>query len=142
MRNIVSIFVRTLTLLFVSSGSIQAQGMQSSAQLANPASENCVRQGGKSSLETREDGAQFRTCVFADGKRCEEWAMFRGECPPGGIEIISYFTPAARFCAITGGRYAITANQGAKEEQGSCTFQNGKVCDAGEYYQGKCSPSQ
>jgi putative hemolysin len=142
MRNLADIFSLTILLLFAFWGSIQAQGMQSSAQVANPASENCLKQGGKSSLDAREDGAQFRICIFADGKRCEEWAMFRGECPPGGIEISRYLTPAARFCAITGGEYAATANQGAKEEQGSCIFRNGKACDAEEYYQGKCSPSQ
>jgi len=142
MRNIVEISFLTFTLVFAFLGSTQAQGMQPSAQIANPASENCVKQGGQSSLEAREDGAQFRICVFADGKACEEWAMFRGECPKGGIEVSGYVTPAGRFCAITGGQYAVAGNRGTKEEQGTCTFKNGKVCDVWEYYKGRCSPRQ
>lgn len=56
-----------------------------STGLANPASVNCVEKGGI--VEMREDvaGGQYGMCVFSDGKQCEEWAMFRGECPVGGI---------------------------------------------------------
>jgi hypothetical protein len=142
MRNRVDIFFLTFMLLFAFLGGLQAQGMQPSAQIANPASENCVKQGGKLILETREGGSQYGVCAFSDGRQCEEWAMFRGECPRGGIDVSGYATPAARFCVISGGQYAVTGNPGAKEEQGSCTFKSGKVCDVWEYYKGKCSPNQ
>lgn len=47
--------------------------------IANPASTNCLEQGGR--LELQEDSAgQFGVCVFADGSRCEEWRFFRKEC--------------------------------------------------------------
>ncbi len=50
--------------------------------IANPASENCVRQGG--TLEIREGtGGQVGYCKFTDGSECEEWALLRGECTPG-----------------------------------------------------------
>jgi hypothetical protein len=52
------------------------------AQLANPASVNCEKQGGKLEIRTEAAG-QFGVCVFADGTRCEEWRLFRGECKPG-----------------------------------------------------------
>ena len=50
--------------------------------IANPASENCVKQGG--ALEIRKEaGGEVGYCHFADGSECEEWALLRGECRPG-----------------------------------------------------------
>src|SRR5512139_1273126 len=54
-----------------------------SAQLANPASENCIKQGGTVQIQTRGDGGQFGICLFEDNMQCEEWALLRGECPVG-----------------------------------------------------------
>ena len=48
-------------------------------------------------------------------------------------------TPAARYCAITGGSYAVTSASNTPNEQGSCTFKGGKACDAGAYFAGRCS---
>ncbi len=47
------------------------------AGLANPASVNCTQQGGR--LEIRHDakGGAYGVCRFADGRQCEEWALFR-----------------------------------------------------------------
>lgn len=47
--------------------------------LTNPASVHCEEQGG--TLEIREGGS-VGYCIFDDGSECEEWAFFRGECPP------------------------------------------------------------
>ncbi|MFA5087109.1 MAG: DUF333 domain-containing protein [Candidatus Paceibacterota bacterium] len=49
--------------------------------MANPASAYCVKQGYK--LEIRKDaqGNETGYCIFSDGKECEEWKFFRGECP-------------------------------------------------------------
>jgi predicted metal-dependent phosphoesterase TrpH len=30
------------------------------------------------------DGGEYGICVFEDNRQCEEWALFRGECPAGG----------------------------------------------------------
>jgi putative hemolysin len=106
--------------------------------LANPASVNCTQQGGKLAIETGPDGGQYGVCTFPAGKQCEEWAMMRGGCPVGGVDVKGYTTDAARYCAITGGSYAATANVGAADEAGTCTLSGGKECDAGEYYAGKC----
>ena len=110
-------------------------------QIANPASENCAKQGGKLSIEKNGAGGEFGVCVFEDNLQCEEWAMMRGECPVGGIKVTGYNTPAARYCAIAGGEYAITGDSGAETEKGTCTFKNSKSCDVWEYYNGKCSPN-
>ena len=111
-----------------------------SSQLANPASENCVKKGGQLVIEKRGDGGEYGICLFPDNMQCEEWAMLRGNCPVGGIRVAGYVTPAARYCAITGGKYTITANSNMENEQGIC-FKNGKECDVWEYYNGKCSPN-
>jgi len=108
--------------------------------IANPASENCIQQGGTLEIETRGDGGQFGVCYFEDNRQCEEWALMRGDCPVGGLKVTGYITPAARYCAITGGTYTITGNSGADDEQGTCTFKDGSQCDVWAYYNGECTP--
>lgn len=108
------------------------------AGIANPASENCIEQGGTLSIETRGDGGQYGVCLFEDNQQCEEWALLRGDCPLGGIRVTGYVTAAARYCAITGGTYAVTGEANTENETGTCTFKNGTQCDAGDYYNGKC----
>jgi putative hemolysin len=48
-------------------------------QIANPASVYCEENNGI--LEMREDsqGGQYGVCIN-NGKECEEWALYRGEC--------------------------------------------------------------
>lgn len=110
--------------------------------LPNPASVNCLRKGGKVIIEKRGDGGEYGICLFEDNRQCEEWAMLRGNCPVGGIKVTGYVTPAAQYCAITGGEYTITANSNRANEQGTCSFKNGIKCDAWEYYDGKCSANR
>jgi hypothetical protein len=62
----------------------------------------------------------------------------RGDCPVGGLKITGYVTASAQFCAITGGTYTVTAESNTEQEQGTCTFNNGKTCNADEYYAGTC----
>jgi len=51
--------------------------------LANPASVNCVSEGGQTEIRTDEEGNQYGICKFSDGSECEEWQFFRGECHKG-----------------------------------------------------------
>jgi hypothetical protein len=107
--------------------------------MANPASENCVKQGGTLSIQKRGDGGEYGVCVFEDNRQCEEWALMNGECPVNGRKITGYATLAAQYCAITGGEYVATENSGdIEKEQGTCTFKDGKSCDVWEYFNGKC----
>jgi hypothetical protein len=108
---------------------------------ANPASVNCAQQGGTLAIETRGDDGQYGVCYFEDNRQCEEWALFRGDCPVGGLKVTGYVTPAAQYCAITGGTYAVTGNSGGDDERGTCTLPNGGQCDAWDYYNGKCAAS-
>ena len=115
-----------------------AQGQSAPTGLANPASQNCAARGGTLRIERRPDGGEYGVCVFADNYQCEEWAMLRGHCPVGGLRVTGYVTDAARYCAITGGRYAVTGRSGAVNEQGVCSLPGGKACNADAYYSGTC----
>lgn len=106
--------------------------------LANPASVNCTRQGGGLQIERRGDGGAFGVCRFADDRQCEEWAMLRGDCPVGGLRVTGFVTPAARYCALTGGRYTIVAHSGSADEVGVCALPGGRTCPAADYWAGRC----
>lgn len=60
-----------------------APSTSEAVQLANPASENCEKQGGRLERVKDEHGNEVGYCVFPDGTRCEEWALFRGQCKAG-----------------------------------------------------------
>jgi TolB protein len=130
----------TVTVATPSPESEVAPTLTTQAELANPASQNCIDQGGTLQIETRGDDGQIGVCYFEDNQQCEEWALMYGDCPVGGVKVTGYVTPAARYCAITGGDYAVTGNNGADDEQGTCTFKNGAVCDVWDYYNGECDP--
>lgn len=54
--------------------------------IANPASVKCEKDGYKLEIVTAADGSQSGFCKNAEGKGCDEWEYFRGECeiPPVG----------------------------------------------------------
>ena len=49
-------------------------------EIANPASTNCVDKGYNLTFRTNSNGSQIGYCVFPNGRECEEWSFFRGEC--------------------------------------------------------------
>jgi putative hemolysin len=106
--------------------------------LANPASQNCVAKGGKVAIEKNPKGGEYGVCVFDDNLQCEEWAMLRRQCRTGGIKVTGYVTPAARYCAITGGTYKVTSASNTPDEKGTCAFRGANTCDAAAYYEGSC----
>ncbi|KTT52640.1 hypothetical protein SB11R_01210 [Pseudomonas oryzihabitans] len=52
-----------------------------SYQLANPASEYCISQGGRVDIRQDATGNQYGMCHFADGHEVEEWALYRRAHP-------------------------------------------------------------
>ncbi|MFP8881246.1 MAG: DUF333 domain-containing protein [Myxococcota bacterium] len=107
--------------------------------LANPASVHCGEVGGELRIETMGDRGEIGICYFMDGRQCEEWALFRGECPVGGRRVTGLVTEGARYCAIRGGRYEMTrAETATQPEQGRCTLPDGTVCNAVVSGHGAC----
>jgi putative hemolysin len=52
------------------------------ANMANPASVYCEKNGGKLELRQDASGAVAGICIFPDGSECDEWSYFRDECKP------------------------------------------------------------
>lgn len=101
-------------------------------RIANPASVYCADVGGQPLTETRPSGSEFGVCLFEDNRQCGQWALFRGECPVGGLRVTGYPTDAARYCAVTGSVYG---DDGTRE---TCTTTNGTVCVPDAYFNGTC----
>lgn len=102
--------------------------------IANPASVNCADVGGTTTIETKEDGSQYGLCYFDDNRACEEWAMFRGECPVGGMKTTGYDTIDQKFCAWSGGSTIAVENS-------ICVFKDGTSCPTIDFYNGNCTES-
>lgn len=101
--------------------------------LANPASQNCIDKGGTLQMAKRGDGGVYGICVFSDNRQCEEWALFRGECPVGGLKITGYLTPEGIYCALIGGTVL--------KNETFCQLPSGKGCFTQDLYNGKCVES-
>jgi putative hemolysin len=107
----------------------------STASLANPASVNCGKQGGKTVIQKRPDGGEYGLCYFDDNRACEEWAMMRGDCAVGGVKTTGYDTDAQKFCAWSGGSTLAVADA-------VCTFKDGSQCSAEAFYNGTCQKGE
>lgn len=99
--------------------------------LANPASQYCLKKGGKLHREKGPGGGERSICCFGNNHQCEEWAMLRGHCPVGGVRITGYSTPAGIYCAIRGGKVL--------DKERKCRLPSGKICLSEEVYSGDCS---
>ena len=128
-----------VTCAFSAAVSAQTAAPADTATLVNPASANCISRGGKLTLEKNGKGDQFGVCAFEDNRQCEEWALMRGECPPRGVRVTGFVTPAARYCAISGGTYRVRSGSNTPNEQGTCTFKGNKLCDAAAFFNGICT---
>ena len=103
---------------------------QETGALPNPASQNCIAKGGSLLISKRGDGGQYGICLFPDDQQCEEWALFRGDCPIGGIPIPDSLTVEETYCLITGGIILDDPTQ--------CQLPKGKICSLKDLYGGKC----
>jgi len=59
---------------------IERDGNNSISSVANPASTYCAENKGELEIKEDEDGGQYGICIFENGKECEEWAFFKGDC--------------------------------------------------------------
>lgn len=105
---------------------------RSSDSRINPASSYCARVGGIVTIHTHGNGHIYQLCQFTDNRVCEVWAMFRGDCPIGGVRITGLDTIAQYYCVWLGGETLAVPHA-------TCTLPNGKVCDDDALYNGRCS---
>lgn len=125
----------TLSLAACASGPTSRNSME----IANPASVHCRQVGGELRIESLGSRGEIGVCYFEDARQCEEWALFRDECPVGGRRVTGLVSEAARYCVIRGGRYEKTRGETATQaEQGRCTLPDEKVCDAASFWLGTC----
>lgn len=98
--------------------------------LANPASTNCEKVGGTTVIKDGPNG-QYGLCEFEDNMACEEWALYRGDCPIGGVKTTGYDNIQQMYCAWVGGQTLAVANP-------NCKLPNGTVCTDQAVYNGTC----
>lgn len=117
--------------------------------MANPASVNCGKVGGKTEIKTNADGSQYGMCTFTNGTSCEEWALFRGEgctvnvtvavttaAPANVTGSVGMANPASVSCGKIGGKTEIkTSADGG--QYGMCTFTNGTSCEEWALFRGE-----
>ena len=102
-----------------------------SMQVANPASLNCSKVGGKLTIEKRGDGGEYGLCNFEDNRACEEWALLRGDCPVGGVKTTGYDSIDQKYCVWLG-------NKTVAESNSTCTLLDGSKCSTKDFYDGNC----
>lgn len=101
--------------------------------IANPASVNCTKVGGTNAVMEGPNG-QYGLCQFPDDMICEEWALYRGECPVGGVKTTGFDTIEQKYCAWAGGQTLAVPNA-------QCTLPNGQICSDESLYNGTCLPT-
>jgi len=121
--------------------------------MANPASVNCGKVGGKTEIKTSADGSQYGMCTFANGTSCEEWALFRGEGCKAGVTAaattkaatsapanvtgsVGMANPASVNCGKVGGKTEIKTSADGSQ-YGMCTFTNGTSCEEWALFRGE-----
>jgi len=133
---IIAVGVFYLSRIIFSKDSVVEQAIninnQAPIQLANPASVNCTKVGGNLVIQKRGDGGEYGLCYFEDNRACEEWALFRADCPVGGVKTTGFDTIDQKYCAWSGGQTFAVPNS-------VCTFKDGKKCFTLDFYNGKCN---
>lgn len=114
------------------------QSLRSRVLMGNPASTNCIDNGGGEQNLYDVDGNQWAVCTFADGSACEEWALLRGECSKG--ETLAFITNCKKSHGVYKG-YHIDTTKVDGAIQGfyyTCQYADGSVCFEDDYYNDKC----
>lgn len=132
--SIVIIAVLSITLIYYFKTQ-QTKTQNTTNNLANPASVNCVKEGGTLTIQTNGAGGQYGVCDFGSGYACEEWAFFRGECKKPGVRTIGFDNQAQSYCALIGGQTLAVPNA-------TCTFSDGSVCSDEALFNGTCQRGQ
>lgn len=112
----------------------EKESQNTSASMVNPASAYCTESGGDLKIEKKivdgEDKGEYGVCYFEDNRQCEEWALFRGACPKGGLKVTGFENQEQIYCAILGAQVDM--------QNSLCLFSNGAECDINDLYAGEC----
>lgn len=76
------LFLACAATLPLAAGCSSGQEPAPAAAIANPASEHCVKKGGKVEI-VREEAGEKGMCHLPDGTVVEEWELFRRDNPEG-----------------------------------------------------------
>lgn len=137
-KNVAILFIPFFVIL-VAAGCSSSSG---SSQIANPASEYCVEQGGEVDIRKDVDGGEVGYCQFDDSSECEEWSFFRGECQKGEFPSSTQLAnPAAVYCSEQSATYEIRDHEDGGQ-YGVCIFDDGSECDAWDFFRGECAPGE
>ena len=132
--------ISLLISLFVASVIVACSSSDEPGQIANPASEICVEQGGTLDIRKDASGGEVGYCQFDDGSECEEWAFFRGDCSQGEFSASNQLAnPAAIYCSENDGEYEIREHEDGGKN-GVCVFDDDSECDAWAFFRGQCAP--
>jgi len=115
--------------------------------LANPASANCAKVGGKTEIRKDAEGNEYGMCTFTNGTSCDEWGLFRNEgCKPftpvtTTPAAVGMANPASVNCGKVGATSEILKNPDGSE-YGMCKFPNGTSCEEWALFRGEgCKPN-
>ena len=118
----------------------QAQATQAGRTIPNPASENCVKKGGTLTIVKGGDGGEYGVCTFTDNMQCEEWALFRGDCPVGGIKDHRLCDPCGGLLRYHSRRIHMSPVRAIpSKNRAPAPSRTARVCDVWDLWNGKCS---
>lgn len=132
MKKIFLVLIGCVVLVLIFFGFKNFSNKSAQNNLANPASENCIKNGGTLEIRKNKMG-EYGVCLFEDNRQCEEWALFRDQCPVGGLKITGYDNDAEIYCAITGGKV-----EGVGTPTPMCKRIDGTYCVAQTNLDGDC----
>ncbi|MBE9579474.1 MULTISPECIES: DUF333 domain-containing protein [Moraxella] len=66
-----------MTTLTLTACTTTNQAQSPAVGMANPASEFCTKQGGKTEIRKNADGSEYGVCHLPNGQVVEEWEFFR-----------------------------------------------------------------
>jgi hypothetical protein len=126
---------------------VVTKAASTSTGIANPASVNCGKLGGKTEIKKDAEGNEYGMCTFTDGTSCDEWALFRNEgCKPftpvtTTPKAIGLANPASVNCGKVGATSVIMNNPDGSQ-YGMCNFPNGTSCEEWALFRGEgCKPN-
>ncbi|ETS64643.1 putative hemolysin [Moesziomyces aphidis] len=102
----------------------------STMQIANPASEYCIQQGGTLEIVKDKDGNEVGMCKLPDGTVVEEWDFFRSQQQPPKVGLAN---PASVYCIQQGGTLEIVKDKDGNET-GMCRFPDGTVREEWDFF--------